>query len=169
MSRGYMLPSRSVEHETPRHVFDDLWGEFKFDLDPCVLSQHYTARIVLAGGGWVYMPLGSLGSIPYPLRFLDNIAEDGLHQPWHGNVFMNPPYPAGKWVAKAVSEIERPEGASIVVALLKVTTDVQWWHEYVEGKAEVRFIKGRLRFGDGKTPAPFPSCIVIWRRGTWAA
>ena len=145
-------------------MFDDLHQEFKFNLDPCAESHQYIARVMLAEGGWVYMPLGSLGSIPYPLRFLDNIAEDGLSQPWMGRVFINPPYPAGKWVAKAVGEIKRSGGASIVVALLKVTTDVQWWHEYVEGKAEVRFIKGRLRFGDGKTPAPFPSCIVIWRR-----
>lgn len=29
--------------------------------------------------------------------------------------------------------------------------------------AEIRFIKGRVKFGDGKNGAPFPSVIVIWR------
>ena len=94
----------------------------------------------------------------------ETVLVDGLVQPWHGKVFINPPYPAGEWVAKARSEVERSNGATLVVALLKATTDVRWWHEHVEGIAEVRFIKGRLRFGDGRTPAPFPSCIVIWRR-----
>jgi len=28
---------------------------------------------------------------------------------------------------------------------------------------EIRFIKGRLKFGDAKNSAPFPSCIVIFR------
>lgn len=84
-------------------------------------------------------------------------------RPWR--VFLNPPYgPTVKlWVAKAVSEVAWGN-AELVVALLKATTDVQWWHQYVEGIVTPRFIKGRLKFGGTKGPAPFPSVIIVWRK-----
>lgn len=63
----------------------------------------------------------------------------------------------GKWVQKAAQG-----GAQIVVCLLPARTDTRWWHDYIQDKAEVRFIKGRLKFGDSKNSAPFPSCIVIF-------
>ena len=47
--------------------------------------------------------------------------------------------------------------------LLPARTDVRWFHDYIYGKAEIRFLKGRLRFGGSKNPAPFPSMIVIFR------
>ena len=37
-------------------------------------------------------------------------------------------------------------------------------HEYVYGKAEIRVLKGRLKFGGAKNSAPFPSMIVIYGR-----
>ena len=67
----------------------------------------------------------------------------------------------GKWVGEAVIELA-PGHGELVVARLKSTTDVRWWHDHVEGKAEYRFIRGRLRFGGAKGPAPFPSVIVVW-------
>jgi hypothetical protein len=78
---------------------------------------------------------------------------------------MNPPYgPTVKlWVARAVSEVACGN-AELVVALLKATTDVKWWHEYVEGIVTPRFIKGRLKFGGQTGPAPFPSVIIVWRK-----
>lgn len=48
--------------------------------------------------------------------------------------------------------------------LVPSRTDTRWFHKYVYGKAEIRFIEGRLRFGDGKTSAPFPSMLVIYRK-----
>jgi len=49
------------------------------------------------------------------------------------------------------------------VMLLPARTDTKWFHEYIYGKAEIRFIKGRLKFGGCKNPAPFPSMVVIWK------
>ena len=52
---------------------------------------------------------------------------------------------------------------NIVVCLLPARTDTRYFHEYIYGKAEIRFIKGRLKFGDAKNSAPFPSMVVIFR------
>lgn len=151
--RGYMASSKSTEWTTPKDLFDRLWLEFGgFDLDPCGQREHhYTAWMIESHGGAYYD--GSTQAL------------DGLTQPWCGKVFMNPPYgnAVGRWVAKAVSEVACGN-AELVVALLKATTDVQWWHEYVEGIVTPRFIKGRLKFGGTKGPAPFPSVIIVWRR-----
>ena len=148
-----MASSKSTEWQTPKALFDALWDEFGgFDLDPCGQREHhYTAWKICSQGGYFYD--GSTAAM------------DGLTHPWHGKVFMTPPYgpTVGQWVAKAAGEVACGN-AELVVALLKSTTDVRWWHEHVEGKAEYRFIRGRLRFGGAKGPAPFPSVIVVWRR-----
>ena len=75
---------------------------------------------------------------------------------------MNPPYgrSIGKWIQKAYNSSK--EGA-VVVGLLPARTDTKWFHEYIYNKAEIRFIKGRLKFGGCKNSAPFPSMVVIWR------
>ena len=74
---------------------------------------------------------------------------------------MNPPYGRviNDWMKKAWEEHEK--GAT-VVALVPSRTDTKWFHNYAI-KGEVRFIKGRLKFGGSKDPAPFPNCIVIFR------
>lgn len=79
---------------------------------------------------------------------------------------MNPPYgrEIGRWVAKAHQEA-RMNGAT-VVALIPARTDTAYWHDHIQDIAEVRFIRGRVKFEqpDRKSdPAPFPSAIVIWR------
>jgi len=81
---------------------------------------------------------------------------------WGGKrVFCNPPYgpEIGKFLARA-------KEAEIAVYLLPARTDTRWFHERVLSEAsEIRFIKGRLRFNDNPNPAPFPSMIVIFRKG----
>ena len=76
---------------------------------------------------------------------------------------MNPPYgrEIGRWVKKA-SEAR----GGVVVCLLPARTDTKYFHEYIYNnpKAEIRFIKGRLKFGDSKNSAPFPSAIVIFKK-----
>ena len=47
--------------------------------------------------------------------------------------------------------------------LIPARTDTRWFHDYIYHKAEIRFIRGRLKFNDGKSPAPFPSMVVIFR------
>lgn len=125
---------------TPPEVFDPLHAEFDFTLDAC-------AAVVNA-------------KLP---RFYTE-AQDGLAQSWAGErVFMNPPYGAEiyPWTRKA-----RDSGA-LVVGLLPASCDLKWWHEDVVGKAEVRYIRGRVRFltdrPDRRASGFFASVIVIWR------
>ncbi len=123
---------------TPQPLFDQLNAEFAFTLDPCASAKNAKC----------------------PRYFTPE--EDGLRQDWSKEtVFMNPPYGRviGLWVRKAY---ESAQGGGVVVCLLPARTDTRWWHDYVM-RGEVRFIRGRLRFGDGKNSAPFPSAIVIFR------
>ena len=78
-------------------------------------------------------------------------------------MWCNPPYchKTGLWVKKAYEEHQRT--GCTVVMLLPSRTDVRWFHDYILGKAEIRFIKGRLKFGGNKNSAPFPSIVVIYR------
>lgn len=81
-----------------------------------------------------------------------------------GNVvFCNPPYgrEIGKWV-KYSYEQSRKENTTVVM-LVPSRTDTRWFHDYIYGKAEIRFVKGRLKFGNATSGAPFPSMVVIYR------
>lgn len=79
-------------------------------------------------------------------------------------VFCNPPYgrEIGKWVQKAWEE--HAANRNTVVMLLPARTDTKWFHKYIYGKAEIRFVRGRLKFGNAGNSAPFPSMIVIYRK-----
>lgn len=82
-----------------------------------------------------------------------------LFSDWKGKrVFCNPPY--GPEIRKF---LERAHEAELAVFLIPARTDTRWFHEIVLPHAsEIRFVKGRLRFGDGKYPAPFPSMVVVF-------
>lgn len=77
-------------------------------------------------------------------------------------VYCNPPY--GKaiadWVRKAFEESQKPN--TLVVMLIPARTDTKYFHDYIYGKAEIRFIRGRLKFGGQKNSAPFPSMVVVY-------
>jgi hypothetical protein len=96
-------------------------------------------------------PLG--GGIDGSARLLNN---------WENKrVFINPPY--GPEIRKF---LDCWKDAEIAVYLLPARVDTKWFHEICLPFAkEIRFIKGRLRFGDGKYPAPFPSMVVVFERG----
>lgn len=66
------------------------------------------------------------------------------------------------WVKKAYEEYMR--GCKTIVMLLPARTDTKWFHEYIYGKAEIRFVKGRLKFGGAKDAAPFPSMVVVFKK-----
>lgn len=86
----------------------------------------------------------------------------GLDREWGGATFCNPPYSEiSSWVQKAYSESQK---GKTVVLLIPSRTDTKWWHEHIMKAQEIRFIKGRLKFGDSKNSAPFPSAIVIFSR-----
>jgi site-specific DNA-methyltransferase (adenine-specific) len=93
------------------------------------------------------------------------VDDDGLQQPWRGRVWLNPPYGKviGRWLAKAVQSVQSGE-AEVVVCLLPARVDTKWWQDTVIPFADhVEFPRGRLRFGDGKYSAPFPSAVVVFR------
>lgn len=86
--------------------------------------------------------------------------DDGLAQQWIGKCWMNPPYgkEIGRWMKKAY---ESSQQGATVVCLVPSRTDTKWWHDYaMNGK--ITFIKGRLKFGDSKNSAPFPSAVVVF-------
>lgn len=82
-----------------------------------------------------------------------------------GSVFCNPPYgrALGAWVRKAYEEAQT---GTTVVLLIPARTDTAYFHDYIYGKAEIRFLRGRLHFededGNRFPPAPFPSMVVIY-------
>ena len=86
---------------------------------------------------------------------------DGLSRPWGTSTFVNPPYgrEIGKWLKKAYEESQQ---GKTIVCLIPSRTDTSWWHSYVMKAKEIRFIRGRLKFGGSKNSAPFPSAIVIF-------
>ena len=87
---------------------------------------------------------------------------DGLAIEWGQANFVNPPYgrEIGHWLKKGFEEWEK---GKTVVFLIPSRTDTKWWHDYCMKATEIRFIKGRLKFGNSKNSAPFPSAIVIFK------
>ena len=138
--RGQMpnvhFSSKTDLHATPQVFFDALDKEFKFETDVCALPENHKCE-----------------------RYFTP-EQDGLKQAWTGVCWMNPPYgrQIGSWMEKAYKSML--EGAT-VVCLVPSRTDTRWWHDYAM-KGQIRFIKGRLKFGEAKNSAPFPSAIVIF-------
>jgi len=122
---------------TPQDFFNMLNDEFHFTLDVCAVEDN-------AKCDKYYTP-----------------DDDGLEQPWSGTCWMNPPYgkTIGKWLQKAYEESLKPN--TTVVCLIPARTDTKWWHDYCM-KGEIRLLRGRLKFGDAKAPAPFPSAVVVF-------
>ena len=122
---------------TPQKFFDKYNEEYHFTLDPCATTANAKC----------------------PLYFTE--VDDGLKQNWEGSVWMNPPYGREiiKWMKKAYES--SLQGAT-VVCLVPSRTDTKWWHEYAM-KGEIEFIRGRLKFGDAKNSAPFPSAVVVFK------
>lgn len=133
-----LFSSNSDEWFTPQAIFDGLNQEFHFTLDPCATDQNHKCDKYYT------------------------IAEDGLSQDWSSEtVFVNPPYSKIKdWVVKCSTESKKPN--TTVVMLIPARTDTRYFHDYIYHKAEIRFIKGRLKFGDSKNSAPFPSMVVVF-------
>lgn len=88
---------------------------------------------------------------------------DGLNIEWGKSNFVNPPYgrEIGKWLKKGFEEWKKGKTA---VFLIPSRTDTRWWHDFVMKATEIRFIKGRIKFKGAKNSAPFPSCVVVFRK-----
>ncbi len=86
---------------------------------------------------------------------------NGLIVAWGTKTFVNPPYSnIAVWCEKAFTEAAQ---GKTVVMLIPSRTDTKYWHEYIMKADEIRFLRGRLKFGNAKNSAPFPSCVVIFR------
>ena len=122
----------NINEKTPSGFYSQLNNEFNFNFDPCPLKE--------------------------------NPDFDGLQTDWGKRCYINPPY--GKairgWLEKGLSEIQKGN-TELAVFLLPAYTDVKWFHEVVLPKAiEIRFIKGRLKFGEHSNTAPFANMVVVF-------
>lgn len=124
----------------PPSFFNEVNKEFNFNLDPCSTDENHKCDKYYT------------------------IKDDGLSKDWSGhNVWCNPPYGRniGKWVEKCYREGCKDN--TLVVLLIPARTDTKYFHDYILHRAEIRFIPGRLKFGNSNNSAPFPSMLVIFR------
>lgn len=111
-------------------------------------------------------PAETFSALDSEFRFADDpcpigtTGVSGLMRDWKSPCFVNPPYSdIAPWMEKAL--LESRTGKTVVL-LVPSRTDTRWWHEYAMRASEIRFIRGRLKFGGAKTGAPFPSAVVIF-------
>lgn len=130
-----LYSSKKKDWETPQWLFDQLNKEFNFTLDVASSKENHKCK-----------------------KYFTEL-ENGLEQDWSNNiVWCNPPYGRDiyNWVKKA------SESNTTVVMLLPARTDTRWFHDYIYNKAQIRFLRGRLKFSNISSSAPFPSMIVIF-------
>lgn len=163
-ARGTRADRDRTTWETPPELFGRLDQVFRFDLDAC--AEPHTAkchRFFVPPSSCPDCDGSGLREDLWPCGQCD-----GLRQPWAPSVvWLNPPYgrTLGAWLKKAVLEAAR--GAT-VVALLPGDTSTRWWHDYVEGLAEVHRLDGRVRFVGAAGSPNFASVIAIyWPAGFW--
>lgn len=137
MINSGLFTSNTDQWGTPQDLFDKLNAEFHFTLDVCADDTNHKCD-----------------------KYFTK-EQDGLIQDWGGEVvWCNPPY--GREIGKWVERCSKHKG--IAVMLLPARTDTRWFHDYIYKKSRIRFIKGRLKFGDSNNSAPFPSMVVIFKR-----
>lgn len=137
MNTDLMFSSATDQWATPQAFFDEWDALFRFELDVCAGPTNAKC--------WRYF----------------SEQDNGLFQDWAPNrCWMNPPYgrEIGRWMKKAYEESLK--GAT-VVCLVPARTDTAWWHDYA-AKGTVTFIRGRLKFGNATSGAPFPSAVVVF-------
>lgn len=158
MNSALMFSKASDEWSTPVETFNSLNAEFGFDIDAAATNDNR----------WVD---GDYFGPDHTIRE----QRDALSVNWrlYGKTFwLNPPYSkCREFITKAA--LEASKGCT-VVCLVPSRTDTRWWHAHVYDRVtnhpragvEVRFVKGRLKFGGATAGAPFPSVVVIFRPPT---
>lgn len=133
-----LFSSKKMDYETPQALYDELNDEFHFTCDVAADDTNYKHDKYYT------------------------VQDDALIQNWEGVCWCNPPYGRniGEWVKKAYNEAKN--GVTTVM-LIPARTDTKYFHEYIYKQHEIRFIKGRLKFGNSKNSAPFPSMIVVFK------
>lgn len=150
MNTDVHFSSATDDWATPQDLFDELNEEFgPFELDVCADFHNRKCDYYFSK------------------------ENDGLKQDWsvRKRIWMNCPYGRGiiDWVRKAY---EASCDGATVVCLLPARTDTRWFHDfiwdretnapYTHPRTQVRFLKGRVKFGGHKNSAPFPSMIVVF-------
>lgn len=139
MNTNLMFSSKTDDWATPQYFFDALHEEFGFTLDACASDKN--------------------------AKCAEYLTEElnSLHWPWFGRVWLNPPYGRGigEWIEKAVDETRRGR-AECVVCLVPARTDARWFQDNAQHASEIRFVRGRIAFGDGKVGAPFPCAVIVF-------
>ena len=142
-----MFSSKSNDWATPQSFFDKLNNIFgPFTLDAAASAGNYKVS-----------------------KYFTE-ADDSLIQDWSGHtVFLNPPYGRAlkDWVKKSYEEGKKDN--TTVVMLIPARTDTKYWHDYVMKADEIRFVRGRIKFGDETNSAPFPSAVVVFRQSAYQA
>lgn len=138
MNNDLMFSSKTDIWSTPQDFYNKYNSEFNFELDVCATEDNAKC--------YKY--------------FTEQ--DNGLEQVWEGVCWMNPPYgrEIKQWIKKAYDSSK--QGAT-VVCLVPARTDTTWWHEYCMKACRIDFIKGRLKFGEAKNGAPFPSAVVVFK------
>lgn len=138
MVSDVLYSSNSDEWYTPQPFFAALDAEFHFTLDAAATHKnakcaHYFTK-----------------------------EDDALQHEWKGTVWCNPPYgrKITDWIKKASDSARN--GATVVL-LVHARTDTRWFHDYIYRKHEIRFVRGRIKFGGAENNAPFPSMVVVMR------
>ena len=138
---AYINKAITDDWATPKALFDEWNNKYSFKLDAAASQSNHLCD------NW------------FGLDHPDEAKRDGLTANWndYGKVWCNPPYGRGisNWVDKAFY------CNNLVVMLLPDRTDTKWFHQILDNGCQIEFIKGRLKFGDGKNSAPFPSLIAI--------
>ena len=133
-----LFTSKTDQWATPQNFFDKLNTQYNFELDVCADKTNHKVK-----------------------KYYDE-QDNGLIQPWAPyRCWMNPPYGRviGHWMKKAYDESQL---GALVVCLVPARTDTKWWHDYAM-RGGVEFIRGRLKFGDSKNSAPFPSAVIVFK------
>ena len=130
--------SATVEWPTPQELFDELNAEFGFTTDVAATNDnakcaHYYTQ-----------------------------EQDGLKQDWRGVCWMTPPYGRAmvEWLKKAIRETWNE---TTTVCLIPARTNTAWWHDLCQKYGEVRFVRGRPKFGGADHGLPQPLAIVVFR------
>ena len=139
MNKELHFKSEKQTWETPLDFFSKLDQLFSFTLDACASSDN--AKV-----GNYY-----------------TVEQNALIKDWQGVVWCNPPYGREqiKFIEKAYQESVKH--GSVVVCLIPARPDTKVWQDLIFNHADqVCFIKGRLKFGNSKDAAPFPSALIVF-------
>lgn len=134
-----LMESNRQDWATPIALFNILHDEFHFTLDPCATSENTKCK-----------------------KFY-TVEDNGLNQDWEGEiVFINPPYSTAKdWIMKAYEDYVTYGVTSVL--LIPARVDTRIWHEIIAPyAAQIRFLKGRVKFVGAENSAPFPSAIIVF-------